>query len=1249
MGIVLNEEKSEGWSTEMNADGCMVITKTFEPYEYTWGPEEYLSTATKTAIAQLEEEVLYLTITDETELTKALKDDGTESTDTYENTITNTATIEATYINQSEGEQNLILTDSISSVLTNRYNTTGLFSKRALYSRNNKDTEAIRSGNFTYTCTVRETTGTDQLVGAVLVDNGLDNRMKFTGLTIYQSSDDQNIEDLLKSLEVRYSDGTTEEIAIPVDTYRTTGLISFDTEKEVVGYTLCFSETTPFEPNSVVNVTANTTAKDPTVNLVPEGQSSTNLWNSATLTIDNLDNYSFTSDAYYHVVKAEYQLKLEKFTNSNTSTERIHAGDFFTYGIRLSGMMDPDVDYGDLKLVDILPPGIEATNATSFSTTSNGGVIKSVEIMFDYENRGVTAVVYDLDEEVLKEYLNNNTVEGSIQCVIGSGASSGTYDNHVYLLSDSVDLEQIESMSFVSNEGFVTDESDLDNDGSVEDTLLCATSPTYINNLGSEYASKMMRSDAWPGAAWTKAESYQAYTKVGDVIDYCLTVNTEANKREGLVVYDVLPAYGDANIFGGPRSSKGGSSYRMELVSLLADKPGYTNYYTTSQDVYGMTMEEAIDGVEWVTDPSDLSAVTAIKIVADEGVAMEQYTSKSFLYSARVTLSDDNKDKLSQDAREAGSTEGTLEIWAYNNFGFTFDNFSSPKQSNTVGHKISMDRTDTVTFTLTKDWIGEAQEVHIDVYMIDALEGSEGILLTDEKDRFVQTVTLNEQNNRSQELTLPAFKSLDFQGILNINAPLCYYFVERTEGNTSRLVETQYSADTRDVTVSFDSDFNPLDEPVVYKDTIDALANADTNVEVSFTNYNTSTCSISVIKKWLGDPTDEITLHLKKGTEIVDTLKLDGSQTDEDGNWIGTFNPQPIYDEETGDVIEYDVKEEAVDGYSTSIVANETEGSNDKSYEIVNTLLGNVIVHYVDEDGRTIAVDETIATGSPFGTAYDATGHKPATIEKEDGRHYAFVKVDDQSDAESGTIQKAATNVTYVYKLVTGDVTVRYEDEDGNELQDPVKIVEDGDVDTSYSATGSRPDQITKDGQRFAYKGVKSGSDSEDGSVIGDKELVITYVYTNKGSVVVAYVDENGNSIRESETEADQVSDGTAYDTKDDHWYETITKDGKTYTFVAITKNSDPEAGMVEAGKTKTVIYMYKLVEENYADIPKPDTTDQNKDGKAAKTNGAKAPQQTAAKSATPRTGDGVNVMMLGALLVLALAAAVLLKKRTNR
>ena len=299
---------------------------------------------------------------------------------------------------------------------------------------------------------------------------------------------------------------------------------------------------------------------------------------------------------------------------------------------------------------------------------------------------------------------------------------------------------------------------------------------------------------------------------------------------------------------------------------------------------------------------------------------------------------------------------------------------------------------------------------------------------------------------------------------------------------------------------------------------------------------------------------------------------------------------------------------------------------------------GDVIITYVDENGKEIQKPRQDTPNSPYDTPYNTTeeGEKPNTIKTPDGKTYKIVpkgdypvgKVDgdghlESSDPIKGKVDKPRSIITYVYKEVKedptkpkeGDVIITYVDENGKEIQKPRQDTPNSPYDTPYNTTeeGEKPNTIkTPDGK--TYKIVPKG-DYPVGKVDGDGHLessdpikgkvdkprsIITYVYKEvkeeptqpKGSVYVHYKDTEGNTIKESVTDELDQPVGKDYNTVEDNRPQYIKFEGKTYEIVPVgnytvgkvdtqghLESTDPTTGKVVEGR-KDVTYIYKLVEE---------------------------------------------------------------------
>ena len=243
---------------------------------------------------------------------------------------------------------------------------------------------------------------------------------------------------------------------------------------------------------------------------------------------------------------------------------------------------------------------------------------------------------------------------------------------------------------------------------------------------------------------------------------------------------------------------------------------------------------------------------------------------------------------------------------------------------------------------------------------------------------------------------------------------------------------------------------------------------------------------------------------------------------------------------------------------------------------------GNVVVHYTDEAGNTIAEDVKDTTDGSVSSAYDTTDNKPAVITTKDGKKYALVPTATKG-TENGKVTEGTTEVTYVYKEVTGDVVVHYVDTEGNVIADDKEDTKGASLNAKYDTTDNKPATIEKDGVVYylTEKAVKDDSKPETGDVVEGKTEV-TYVYEKAGQVVVHYVDEAGNTIQTDAVDTKDGKPGAAYNTTDNDMKPTriTTPEGKVYELVpASTKGN--ENGSVEAGKTTEVTYVYKEVKGN--------------------------------------------------------------------
>ena len=190
-----------------------------------------------------------------------------------------------------------------------------------------------------------------------------------------------------------------------------------------------------------------------------------------------------------------------------------------------------------------------------------------------------------------------------------------------------------------------------------------------------------------------------------------------------------------------------------------------------------------------------------------------------------------------------------------------------------------------------------------------------------------------------------------------------------------------------------------------------------------------------------------------------------------------------------------------------------------KEEKSTTEIKGNVKVHYQLEDGTSIkesvdvvkdAVvssteekyyldkdDKKVVVGTPTTTNYDAsydtTTLKLQEINK-DGKKYKLVGLKTGSPAETGKVALGTTEITYVYKLATaGNIFEKYMIEGTNtEIAMEKQLTKEASIGDSYTSTP--PEAFTvikKDGKTYIYKGHRSTSATESGTVDETPKTII--------------------------------------------------------------------------------------------------------------------------------------------------------------
>ncbi|NQJ71231.1 YSIRK-type signal peptide-containing protein [Streptococcus suis] len=251
---------------------------------------------------------------------------------------------------------------------------------------------------------------------------------------------------------------------------------------------------------------------------------------------------------------------------------------------------------------------------------------------------------------------------------------------------------------------------------------------------------------------------------------------------------------------------------------------------------------------------------------------------------------------------------------------------------------------------------------------------------------------------------------------------------------------------------------------------------------------------------------------------------------------------------------------------------------NEVVYYTENPKYGDVVVNYVNTDGKVIANPVVDTNDALVGTDYSTADQVPEKIVEDatgDVYYYKEIKPEDAAK-ETGTVVEGTTEVTYVYEKA-GNVVVNYTLADGTVIKDPVNDETNQEPGYDYNTTDNKPETITTaDGK--VYKLVPAATiGNETGDVEAGKTIEVTYIYEEvKSDVVVEYYNTAGEVIAATVVDEDDKSVGTVYNTDEDNRPETITAaDGTVYYYKEVKDTSAPTTGKV-AETTTTVQYVYE-------------------------------------------------------------------------
>ncbi|GAB7389671.1 MucBP domain-containing protein [Lactococcus garvieae] len=360
---------------------------------------------------------------------------------------------------------------------------------------------------------------------------------------------------------------------------------------------------------------------------------------------------------------------------------------------------------------------------------------------------------------------------------------------------------------------------------------------------------------------------------------------------------------------------------------------------------------------------------------------------------------------------------------------------------------------------------------------------------------------------------------------------------------------------------------------------------------------------------------DTYILKEKYTGEVLGTKEVQGESGDSYNRvglidklnlWDGLDTKQ--YDEET-----YSIQDgEDITG-SPILSPEDTLGGNPNTiysghtYELyVNKFAEDVTVGYQDEEGTKL--DKDVILSGHVGEEY--------TTEQKEIPGYTFKEV--QGNA-SGTFSDQPQEVVYVYERTdAAPVTVKYQDEDGNDLS-PADTL-NGKIGLPYE---SQPKSINGWSVKTTLSNA-SGTFSDQ-----PQEVVYVYERTDAAPVTVKYQDEDGNDLSPADTLNGKI--GLPYESQPksiNEWSVKTTPSNASGTF-----SDNPQE----------VVYVY--VKDTLMDTGTSVNT-----GTPNNTENPSNHEQSSSDASLPSTGEskGLLFSIFGALLLILASFSVFLKKKTN-
>lgn len=965
---VLDTAKSEGWVD--NGDGT--VSKTFtadangNPAAY---HQEFMAKIKNTSYLYLKFPDLVL------EKDQTLKD-------VLSKDLTNSGSIVGIPANRGEGEPDITAEDSLIFRLTSRdLEGAGSFAKKAdgdVY-----DSTEYKAANYKWIIAFDNKTPSTQK-NFVFYDETVDSRLKFTKIDYARLMQGnygigEYISKYVKRIILTLEDGSQKEVQPETDK-DDNGFIDLTKYGTVVGWRMEMKDDFVLKSGQGIRLNTYTSFKDPEKTRYDENDATKNEFkNTGRVTYQTQSNIAKdqTSDWTFKLIPLKESFEISKTTDYNDV--RYTDGENIRFGLMATKVvLDPDKDYGDLRIIDLYDPNTLKVDYKDFernlaSNEKGMKFLKSYDVIENYHNSGRTALIMHLDQkEFIKASLQdlNRVRLPFIVADLKGKDDGGTFTNKVYVAGNGIhDLEN-------ANPDRVTEDVyDLNGNGSTTDKIPYAQSNYTIVAAEGIYARKYIAKNDDLSDASIVTRTF----KPGETFNYKLTIKNNTDKAvEDGVVYDVLPKVKDVNTLDGSGRM---TEYTVSLRGPVTAPEGWTVYYTTDTGVTTDTMAQAADKDIWTTAVADYSQVTGIKLVANAGTTIPARGEASFGVPVvnPIELTDEVKalmQKRTKDNEDNGGRSGVVQ--AHNQFGYKAKGHEGNRESNTVTAQIfsaafqvkKVDKDDpkkvlegaeftltdangAVVATATSDKKGELSFNTLtegtytlketkapENYKLDETEHA--VVVTYDADKQIYHVTVDGKAVGSKAVPVEIANEADIKYI-DLEASKVWDDQDNQEGLRPASVEFQLykngKAQGKPVTVSAATDWKAHFTNLPDKDsdgklntytvkevkvpthyTVDTEEASFTDGKATITNKRTPETTTVTVKKVWDDAQNQDGL---RPSTIKVHLLANGTEvqaldlTGEGDEWTHTFSDLPVYKD--GQKVVYTVTEDKVDNYTTKI------------------------------------------------------------------------------------------------------------------------------------------------------------------------------------------------------------------------------------------------------------------------------------------------------------------------------------------